>query len=92
MKILVNRKIKRLFLCILLAVSAFALALAPALCLGGRRAALWVALAAAAMTLVVLAALAWYFWDQSKTLNAAIAQIRDYTAGNRNARIVQAVP
>ena len=30
MKILVNRKIKRLFLCILLAVSAFALALAPA--------------------------------------------------------------
>ena len=87
MKILVNRKIKRLFLCILLAVSAFALALAPALCLGGRRAALWVALAAAAMTLAVLAALAWYFWDQSKTLNAAIAQIRDYTAGNRNARI-----
>ena len=48
MKILVNRKIKRLFLCILLAVSAFALASAPALCLGGRRAALWVALAAAA--------------------------------------------
>ena len=34
MKILVNRKIKRLFLCILLAVSAFALASAPALCLG----------------------------------------------------------
>ena len=49
MKILVNRKIKRLFLCILLAVSAFALALAPALCLGGRRAALWVALAAPLM-------------------------------------------
>ena len=29
----------------------------------------------------------WYFRDQSKTMNEAIEQIREYIAGNRNARI-----
>lgn len=49
--------------------------------------ALYVLLAAVLMTLVVFASLYWYFRDQSKTMNNAIAQIQKYIAGNRDARI-----
>lgn len=87
MKILVNRKIKRLFLYVLLAVMAFTAASALIICLGLKNAALYVAIAAVLMTLIIFAVLYWYFRDQSKTMNDAIAQIREYIAGNRNARI-----
>ena len=87
MKILVNRKIKQLFLYVLLAVVAFTAASVLIICLGLKNAALYVAIAAVLMTLIIFAALYWYFRDQSKTMNEAIAQIREYIAGNRNARI-----
>lgn len=87
MKILVNRKIKRLFLYVLLAVMAFTAASALIICLGLKNAALYVAIVAVLMTLIIFAVLYWYFRDQSKTMNDAIAQIREYIAGNRNARI-----
>ena len=87
MKILVNRKIKRLFLCVLLVMAVFTVSSVVFICLELENAALYVALAAVLMTLIVLAALYWYFLDQSKTMNEAITQIREYIAGNREARI-----
>ena len=87
MKILVNRKIKQLFLYVLLAVVAFTAASVLIICLGLKNAALYVAIVAVLMTLIIFAVLYWYFRDQSKTMNDAIAQIREYIAGNRNARI-----
>lgn len=87
MKILVNRKIKRLFLYVLLSVVAFTAASVLIICLGLKNAALYVAIVAVLMTLIIFAVLYWYFRDQSKTMNDAIAQIREYIAGNRNASI-----
>ena len=87
MKIQVNRKIKRLFLYVFLSVVAFTAASVLIICLGLKNAALYVAIAAVLMTLIIFAVLYWYFRDQSKTMNDAIAQIREYIAGNRNARI-----
>lgn len=87
MKILVNRKIKRLFLYVLLSAAAFTAASVLIICLGLKNAAIYVAIAAVLMTLIIFAALYWYFRDQSKTMNEAIEQIREYIAGNRNARI-----
>ena len=87
MKILVNRKIKQLFLYVLLAVVAFTAASVLMICLGLKNAAIYVAIAAVLMALIIFAALYWYFRDQSKTMNEAIEQIREYIAGNRNARI-----
>lgn len=87
MKILVNRKIKALFLRVLLAIAAFTAASAAFICLDLKNAALYTALAAVLMALMVFAALYWYFRDQSKIINEAIAQIREYLAGDRNARI-----
>ena len=87
MKILVNRKIKRLFLYVLLAVAIFTAASILMICLGLKNIALYVAIAAVLMALLIFAVLYWYFRDQSKTMNEAIEQIREYISGNRNARI-----
>ena len=87
MKILVNRKIKRLFLYVLLAVAIFTVASILMICLGLKNIALYVAIAAVLMVLIICAVLYWYFRDQSKTMNEAIEQIREYIAGNPNARI-----
>lgn len=54
MKILVNRKIKRLFLYVLLSVVAFTAASVLIICLGLKNAALYVAIAAVLMTLIIL--------------------------------------
>ena len=67
MKILVNRKIKRLFLCVLLVMAVFTVSSVVFICLELENAALYVALAAVLMTLIVLAALYWYFLDQRRS-------------------------
>ena len=54
---------------------------------GPENIALYVAIAAVLMALLIFAVLYWYFRDQSKTMNEAIEQIREYISGNRNARI-----
>lgn len=61
MKILVNRKIKRLFLYVLSAATAFIAASVFIICLGLKNAAIYVATAAVLMTLIIFAALYWYF-------------------------------
>lgn len=87
MKILVNRKIKRLFLCILLLMVVFTGASILLICLKSENTALYVALAAVLTALLIFAALYGYFRNQSKIMNGAIAQIQEYIDGNRNARI-----
>ncbi len=88
MRILENRKIRRLFLWVLTAVAAFALFSAAAvLCLKPKAAAAFLALAALLTLCAVFAALWRYFLDQSRTLGEAIDIIREYLAGNRDARI-----
>ena len=54
MKILVNRKIKRLFLYVLLAVAIFTVASILMICLGLKNIALYVAIAAVLMVLIIL--------------------------------------
>ncbi len=87
MKILVNRKIKHLFLYVLSAAAIFTASSVFMICLGLKNTALYVAIAAVLMALMICAALYWYFREQSKTMNEAIEQIREYIAGNRDARI-----
>lgn len=66
MKILVNRKIKQLFLYVLLAVVAFTAASVLIICLGLKNAALYVAIAAVLMTLIIFAALYGIFGIKAK--------------------------
>lgn len=87
MKILANQKIKFLFFIVLLASALSALVSAVFVCLDGRNAVLWVLLSSSSAGIAALAALYLYFREQNKLMENAIAQIRDYTAGNRDARI-----
>ena len=64
MKILVNRKIKRLFLQVLLAAAVYLAASVFILCLGPQNAVIYVGSAAALMVLFIFAALYRYFQDQ----------------------------
>lgn len=87
MKILVNRKINRLFLCLLLVMAVFTATAIIFIALNLENTVLYVSTAAVLMILFVLIALYLYFREQSKIMNEAIEQIREYIAGNRNARI-----
>ena len=87
MNILTNRKIKRLF-CYLLAVIALFMAVSTALVtLDSPGMVFWVFLSSAGMGASVFMLLYLYFREQNKIMEKAIEQIRDYTSGNRNARI-----
>ena len=87
MKILVNRKINRLFLCLLLIMAVFTATAIIFITLDLENTVLYVSVAAVLMILFVLIALYLFFREQSKIMNEAIEQIREYIAGNRNARI-----
>lgn len=87
MRILVNRKIKRLFLCVLLAVTVFIAVSAFFLLLKTEYAIFCVTAAAVLLACSLFALMYRYFRDQSRIMNDAIDQIREYIDGNRNARI-----
>lgn len=87
MKILVNRKIKRLFRAVLLIIAVFSLFSVICTASEWQHAVVYVLLSSICMGMAVFAALHLYFREQSRMLENAAAQIRDYTAGNRNARI-----
>lgn len=87
MRILVNRKIKRLFLCVLLAVTVFIAVSAFFLLLKTEYAIFCVTAAAVLLACALFALMYRYFRDQSRIMNDAIDQIREYIDGNRNARI-----
>lgn len=87
MRILVNRKIKRLFLCVLLAVTVFIAVSAFFLLLKTEYAIFCVTAAAVLLACSLFALMYRYFRDQSRIMNDAIDQIREYIDGNGNARI-----
>lgn len=87
MKILVDVKIKCLFRRLLLFAAVFLLLSAGFIGLKPEGAALYVLLACLCMGLCSLAALYAYFRDQNKVLEDAVRRLREYSAGNPDARI-----
>ena len=87
MNILVNRKIKHLFLCVVLTITASTSVSIIPVYMGIENTALYIVLAAVLMASTILSTLYWYFQGQSKIMKDAISQIQEYIAGNRNARI-----
>ena len=84
MNILVNKKIKRLFCQVLLFSAAFTLLSAV---LTPKSAGHGGFLLPLCMGVCILAAMLRYFREQNKIMENAVAQIREYSAGNQNARI-----
>lgn len=90
MKILTNRKIKLLFGQILLCIVAFivlSLLFAAWGMEGTGQAALFMPLSFLGMGIIVLAVCYRYFRQQNRVMEDAVAQIREFISGDRNARI-----
>lgn len=87
MKILANRKIKFLFCSIFLYITIFTLLSAAFLWLEPEHAAFHILLASLCMALAILITCCRYFMDQERIIQKASAQIREYMAGNQDARI-----
>lgn len=87
MKILVNRKIKRLFGSILLCILFFTFLAALLMGFKVRYAAACTAACFLLMGAVILVLLFGYFRGQHKIMENAISQITEYISGNRNATI-----
>lgn len=87
MKILVNRKIKKLFCLILLLIIAFVLCSAAFIGLKVENAALCILLSSLCMSAFLLVIGYCYFKEQNVIMENAVMQITDYISGNQNARI-----
>lgn len=87
MKILVNRKIKLFFSWTILFIIIFSILSCIFIYLNLDNAALYVFGASLCMGVSILAAAYWYFNDQNKIMEDAVTQMKEYTAGNENARI-----
>ena len=87
MRILANRKIKHLFICILLLVVGFSSISVVAVSLQWKFAALYVLVSAICMGVFIFAALYVYFRKQEQIMENAVTQIREYISGNHDARI-----
>lgn len=87
MKILANKRIKILFLRIILSVLAFTLLSASFVALNLKDAAIYVLLCSVAMVIAVLVACFLYFREQNRIMEDAVAQITNYISGSHEARI-----
>ncbi len=87
MKILANKRIKTLFLRIILSVLAFTLLSVSFVVLNLKDAAIYILLCSIAMVIAVLAACFLYFRDQNRIMEDAVAKISEYISGNHEARI-----
>lgn len=87
MRILVDRKIKHLILCILLLVVGFSSVSVAVVSLQWKFAALYVLVSAICMGVLILAVLYVYFRKQEQIMENAVTQIREYISGNHDARI-----
>ncbi len=87
MKILADKRIKTLFLRIILCVLAFTLLSVSFVALNLKDAAIYVLLCSVAMMIAVLTACFLYFREQDKIMEDAVAQITEYISGNHEARI-----
>lgn len=84
MKVLVNRKIKRLFGSILLCILSFTLTAALLMGVEVRNAAVYAIVCFLLMGTAILALLSGYFREQHKIMEDAISQITEYISGNRD--------
>lgn len=87
MKILVNRKIKRLFVSILLCILVFTFLAALLMVFEVRNAAVYTIGCFLLLGAAIPALLLGYFREQHKIMENAILQITEYIAGNRNTTI-----
>ncbi len=87
MKILANKRIKTLFLRIILSVLAFTLLSVSFVVLNLKDAAIYILLCSIAMVIAVLAACFLYFREQNRIMEDAVAKISEYISGNHEARI-----
>lgn len=87
MKILVNHKNKQLFCRILLSIAVFTLCSAALIGLKVKNAAQDILAFALCMGIFILAVIYSYFKEQNEIMENAITQIKEYIAGNENARI-----
>lgn len=87
MRILANRKIKQLFICILLIVFGFSSVSIAAVGLQWKFSALYALISAICMGAFIFTALYIYFRKQEQIMENAVTQIRAYLSGNHAARI-----
>ncbi len=87
MKILVNRKIKLLFIEILLSVAVFAAASLTIMHFSFVSAGLYIFICALCMSIAILLFCYRYFIQQNKTMETAVAEITDCISGNPDSRI-----
>lgn len=87
MKILVNRKIKLFFSWTVLFIVIFTILSALFIFWDLDNAAVYVLGASLCMCISILAVAYWYFHDQNKIMEDAVTQMKEYAAGNENARI-----
>jgi len=87
MKILVNRKIKKLFRLILLLIVAFTLISAAFIGLEFKNSALGILVCSLCMSISILAIAYRYFREQNIIMENAVTQIKEYLSGSQNARI-----
>lgn len=87
MKILANKKIKQFFIIGLLCMSIFLISSVSIVCLKTDYTEVYLIVLAFSMGILILMAGYWYFREQSKLLERAIVQIREYTDGHENVRI-----
>ncbi len=87
MKILVNRKIKKLFCSVLLLIAVFTLLSAAFIILKDENAAPCILVCSLCMSIAILAIGYRYFKEQNAIMENASEQIKKYISGNQNARI-----
>ncbi|HFL3243905.1 TPA: sensor histidine kinase, partial [Clostridioides difficile] len=87
MQIFVNKKIKQFFIMVLGSIIAFALVSVVLIALAIDHAEIYIMVSALIMGMFILISGYWYFREQSKLMEYAITQIKEYTSGNENARI-----
>lgn len=87
MNILVNKKIRQFFIIELIAIIVFSLISIVLIRLKIDDAKIYIIVSTLSMGMFILIAGYWYFKNQSKIMEKAIVQIKEYTSGNKNARI-----
>ena len=87
MQILVNKKIRQFFIMVLGCIIAFILISVVLITLPIDHAEIYIMVSALIMGMLILIAGYWYFRNQSKLMEHAITQMKEYTSGNENSRI-----
>ncbi len=87
MQILVNKKIRQFFIMVLGSIIAFILISVVLIALPIDHAEIYIMVSALIMGMLILIAGYWYFRNQSKLMEHAITQMKEYTSGNENSNI-----